>query len=687
LNSPISIPDSPDPTSTKPGTKPGTNGPAGPDRRSATAKGTVSGAYLVLQSSGRWSDVFRLSSPAEAIIGRASSNQIVIRSDQASRRHARIAFAAGQWTVEDMGSRNGTFVNGQKIAGKQDLCDRDVIAVAGYAITFSRRIDGGAGEPVRSAESSQATDDQITMEIDPESITDRRRHSAHLHTAGETKSATETSRRLLHLAFAVAQADQAIQAVEKVLDWIADQIQFDTVGVYVWESPQQNASIADIPLVATRQTGARSYRRPPIELMKSVGGPAGQSILARNVMGDGELATENSRGEMDVESVIMAAVRDHDERLLGLVHVTTTDDNPPLDSADLELIVAAGEILAQSLAHLLDRQRLSRSLSKSRKQVRRLQEQIGDKVRIVGRSESIGNVIQQIGLVAPTNSTVLIAGESGVGKELVASAIHHTSARKDGPFVCLNCAALSPTLLESELFGHEQGAFTGATDRKLGKFELADGGTLMLDEIGEMSAEVQAKFLRVLEGHPFERVGGQDAIRADVRVVAATNRDLRSMVASGEFRQDLYYRLHVVEIVVPPLRNRGKDCLQLADFFLQRFNAEMGRKIEGFTDAAKKRLVGYSWPGNIRELKNVIERAVVLNTKTQVDASDLTLSPAVAGGTPPTDTSMNQIPLSELERTHIEQVLRHTEGNKSRAASILGIERSTLDRKLKKYGA
>ena len=265
-------------------------------------------------------------------------------------------------------------------------------------------------------------------------------------------------------------------------------------------------------------------------------------------------------------------------------------------------------------------------------QVRELQQRLGDKVRIVGRSQSISGVVEQISLAAPTNSTVLIRGESGVGKELVAAALHHGSARKDRPLICLNCAALSPTLLESELFGHEKGAFTGATERKRGKFEAADGGTLMLDEIGEMSAETQAKFLRVLEGHPFERVGGHEPIRVDVRVVAATNRDLQAMVREGKFRRDLYYRLHVIEILVPPLRERGKDCLHLAEYFLQQFNQEMGRKIEGFTEAAKKRLLAYSWPGNIRELKNVVERAVVLNTKKHIDDSDLVLTPALEAG-------------------------------------------------------
>jgi Nif-specific regulatory protein len=645
---------------------------------------------LVLRSAGRWSDVFRLSPPAQAIIGRASSNQIVIRTEQASRQHARIAWTGQRWSIEDLDSRNGTFVNGQKLTGAAMLSDSDVIEIGGFAITFTPRIEGGIGAVAVSTESSQATDDQITMEVDPASITDRRRHSSYLHErAGPaTGKNVGASRQLLQLAFTLARCEETAPAVDAVLDSLAEQISLDTAGVYVWTLANAPASVVEIPLVATRQTGSRSYRRPPDALIESVISDDGQAVLARNVVGDGSLATENSRGEMDVESVIMAPLRDHEGRLRGLVHMTTAVDGTPFGGEDLECAVAACEILAESLWSLSDRRRLSRSLRQSQRKIKELQERLGDKVRIVGRSQPISDVVEQIGLAAPTNATVLIRGESGVGKELVAAALHHASARKDGPLICLNCAALSPTLLESELFGHEKGAFTGATERKRGKFEAADGGTLMLDEIGEMSPEVQAKFLRVLEGHPFERVGGHEPIQVDVRVVAATNRDLQAMVREGEFRNDLYYRLHVIEIVVPPLRQRMKDCLYLAEFFLQQFNQEMGRKIEGFTDAAKKRLLSYSWPGNIRELKNVIERAVVLNTKLHIDESDLSLTPAMEGKT---DAATSDVPaemtLAELEQAHIERVLRHTEGNKSRAAAILGIERSTLDRKLKRFAA
>ena len=659
------------------------------DSKSAHNKdhGDDQGAYLILRNAGRWSDIFRLSPPGEAIIGRASSNQVVIRSDRASRQHAKISWTGQNWQIQDLESRNGTFLNGQKLENSHPLSNADQIEVAGFAITFAARIEGGIGEPVVSTGSSaQATDDQITMDVDASNITDRRRRSAYLHGRPEAAPTTAPSRHLLQLAFALARCDELDEAVDQTLQSLSEQTPLDTAGVYVWQKSSAPKSIGDIPLLATRQTGHRGYRRPPEPLVQSLASEEGEAILARNVIGDGQLATENSRGEIDVESVIVAPIRDHRRQLLGMIHLTSCIGGQPLGGNDLEYTVAACEILAEALGRLSDQRRLSRSLKQSQRQIKTLQQRLGDKVRIVGNSKPIADVVQQVELAAPTNATVLIRGESGVGKELVAAAIHHSSGRRNGPLICLNCAALSPTLLESELFGHEKGAFTGATERKRGKFEAADGGTLMLDEIGEMGAEIQAKFLRVLEGHPFERVGGQEPIKVDVRVVAATNRDLQAMVREGSFRQDLYYRLHVVEILVPPLRQRDKDCLLLADFFLSQFNREMGRKISGFTDTAKKMLINYSWPGNIRELRNVIERAVVLNMKGEIDGSDLVLVPAIERGSVDapslTDTELS---LAEIEKQHIERVLRHTEGNKSRAASILRIERSTLDRKLKKY--
>jgi len=271
----------------------------------------------------------------------------------------------------------------------------------------------------------------------------------------------------------------------------------------------------------------------------------------------------------------------------------------------------------------------------------------------------------------------------------VARAIHFSSRRRKAPFVCLNCAALAESLLASELFGHEQGAFTGATERSIGKFEAAHKGTLMLDEIGEMSMSIQAKFLRVLEGHPYERIGGNEPIKVDVRVIAATNRDLEHDVSEGRFRRDLYFRLHVLEILVPPLRRRPEDIVELADFFLRKFVAETGRKIRGISPKALEMLASYHWPGNVRELKNVMERAVVLSRGEYIDEEDLSLSNLANAGDP-TEPSVRRAhyeprSLSDLEKEHILETLKSTTWNKSRAAQILGIERSTLDRKIRRY--
>jgi Nif-specific regulatory protein len=307
---------------------------------------------------------------------------------------------------------------------------------------------------------------------------------------------------------------------------------------------------------------------------------------------------------------------------------------------------------------------------------------------LVGNSSAIKGVETQIARVASTNATVLIRGESGVGKELVARAIHYSSQRREGPFVCLNCAALSETLLESELFGHEKGAFTGATEKKVGKFEAADHGTIFLDEIGEMSATTQAKFLRVLEGQAFERVGGNVPIRADVRVVAATNQPLEEAVRKGTFRKDLFFRLQVVEVSMAPLRDRRDDIPLLAEHFLRRFVQETGRKIRGFTPPAMQKMQDYHWPGNVRELRNVVERAVALGMGPFLDAPDVWLSSLEVGGptaSGPQEQAYQPLSLEDIEKVHILRTLQYTDWNKSQSATILGIERSTLDRKIKVY--
>jgi len=301
---------------------------------------------------------------------------------------------------------------------------------------------------------------------------------------------------------------------------------------------------------------------------------------------------------------------------------------------------------------------------------------------IIAKSAKMQQVIEVIKIVAKSNATVLIASESGTGKELIARAIHSQSYRKDKPFVAVSCAALPESLLESELFGHEKGAFTGAHAQRKGKFEVANRGTLFLDEIGEMSANIQVHLLRVLEEKEFTRVGGNELIKVDVRVISATNKDIKKAVADGQFREDLYYRLNVVSIELPPLRERKEDIPLLARHFLKKFAVENQKEIAGFSPEANDFLLKYEWPGNVRELENAIERAVILAKNSYIEVADLPQeSLTLAHPAPPVKS------LREVEKNHILNILSKTHGNNySEAARILGISRVTLYNKLKAYG-
>jgi transcriptional regulator with PAS, ATPase and Fis domain len=285
-------------------------------------------------------------------------------------------------------------------------------------------------------------------------------------------------------------------------------------------------------------------------------------------------------------------------------------------------------------------------------------------------------------MAAKSNSTILILGESGTGKELLARAVHAESLRSQGTFVAVSCAALTETLLESELFGHEKGAFTGAAMRRKGKFEMADGGTLFLDEIGDITAKLQLDLLRVLEDRHFFRVGGSESVHVDVRIIAATNRDLPKAVADGSFREDLFYRLNVIPVHLPPLRDRLEDMPLLVEHFLEQLGAEMNRRVDDVATDAMGILMSHTWPGNVRELRNILERAIVVASGHVIQASDLGLRrpPCVDGGGVGTMAS-----LEDVERHHIGRVLQDSGGNISQAARTLGIDRATLYNKLRKY--
>ncbi len=340
---------------------------------------------------------------------------------------------------------------------------------------------------------------------------------------------------------------------------------------------------------------------------------------------------------------------------------------------------------------------IARSMEHTRlkEENRLLKESLGkhfDRRNIIGQSPAMVNLLETVAQVAPSEATALITGESGTGKELIAGAIHFNSSRKDGPFVKINCAAITETLLESELFGHEKGAFTGADRRKEGRFYQAHRGSLFLDEVSEMSLTMQVKLLRVLQEREFTRVGGEKTIPVDVRIIAATNKDLPELIGQAEFREDLYYRLNVVDLEIPSLRKRREDVPLLAQHFLQIFAARNHKEIKGFTPQAMDHLIRYDWPGNVRELMNAVERAVVLSRSDYLSEKDF---PVISGFKIKNDETISQTPpingdgttpLEEVEKATILKTMEASGGNKSEAARRLGITRKTLHKKLKTYG-
>ena len=322
-----------------------------------------------------------------------------------------------------------------------------------------------------------------------------------------------------------------------------------------------------------------------------------------------------------------------------------------------------------------------------------LKENLGkhfDMQNIVGRSPAMVSLMETVAHVAPSEATVMITGASGTGKELIAGMIHYNSPRKEGPFVKINCAAITETLLESELFGHEKGAFTGADRRKEGRFYQAHQGSLFLDEVSEMPLTMQVKLLRVLQERELTRVGGEEVIKVDVRVITATNRDLVDLKRKGLFREDLYYRLNVVSLEIPPLKNRRDDIPLLAQHFLEMFSTKNNKEIKGFTPKAMDRLIRHDWPGNVRELMNAVERGVVLTRTEYLDVQDFAVmenaSQSPAEAVPVFDGEENNLSLEAVEKAAVLRMLEAANGNKSEAARRLGITRKTLHKKLKKYG-
>jgi Nif-specific regulatory protein len=632
-------------------------------------------AYLVLRRDDGFGEVFHLRAGQRWTIGRAATSRIVVKDEMCSREHAEVFFTDHRWYLRDLGSLNGTRVNGRTVRDDVALSAQDLVELGNTALVFVDDLEQLPDLPRRSPPADNKLEIKARLSethISPDSTSTDNTTLSPAHT--NRRSALEGHlARLYRLALAMGGAETKEELVQFVLDGLMEIVKAE-VGAVLFVTEENG-----LELQAHRHREGQLPRYQKVsQFVSNEVLVSRQAILAEDVSQDRHLRIRESLTDMQVYSLICTPVQFRDT-LFGLVHLYCLDPKNRLDHDDLDLSLAVADQFAVALFQLNRREKLSASN-------RVLRDQLKVESELVGTSPALKTIESQIARVAETQATVLIRGESGAGKELVARAIHYNSTRSDGPFICLNCAALTESLLESELFGHEKGAFTGATERMAGKFESAHLGTIFLDEIGEMALSTQSKFLRVLEGHPFERVGGNTPIRVDVRVVAATNRPLEEEVRQGTFRRDLFFRMQVVEIHVPPLREHNSDVPILAEHFLGRFVRETGRKIRGFTPEATQKLMAYHWPGNVRELRNVVERAVALGTGPMLDAGDIWLSslelldpPAVG------ESHFEPISLKEMEKRHIANVLQHMQWNKSRAAGILGIERSTLDRKIESY--
>jgi Nif-specific regulatory protein len=414
----------------------------------------------------------------------------------------------------------------------------------------------------------------------------------------------------------------------------------------------------------------------------------GETVVCNDVRRDPRFfAGIDQQTGYTTESVLCVPLKQHDQ-IIGVIEALNTTNPEGFSTDDLQLLTVFGALAATAISH-------TQTFNRLRNTGAAFQEIVQDRYRlIIGGSVAMQEMLQMARTVAATNTTVLLLGESGTGKEVMARAIHQWSQRSEHPFVAINCVALTPELLASELFGHEKGAFTGATSQKKGKFELADGGTLFLDEIGDLAPDLQTKLLRVLQDKEFQRVGGVKDIHANVRILAATNRDLRQAMQSGAFREDLFYRLNVVTITLPPLRDRRDDIPGMVDYFIEYCCREVNRPTMSITASAIQVLQAYHWPGNVRELQNVIERAVVLTPRHEISELDFPAEIRDAVGTrqeSPVNTDIDEtIPLTDavnaFKRARIQRALHRAGGNQRQAAQLLGVQPSNLSRLMQTLG-
>ncbi|PYT19324.1 MAG: hypothetical protein DMG59_00710 [Acidobacteria bacterium] len=588
----------------------------------------------------------------EVSIGREESNTLSIDDLSASRHHCKISRDGDSFKLTDLSSRNGTLVNGKAVR-EHLLKQGDQIQVGASVFLFSQGATAPAGNPVELDDRSVIS--TTTRLFSQESVY---LHAKQLESMLPSPGTARDLKTLLEISTAVQDAQTVEGLAHRVLELLLEAIPAERAAVLV-----TGGSTDSFESTFGLDRGGNS--RQPVRVYPAV---------ARRVLTDRmAIVVDNSEDSATNVRSVIAAPLVCGEELHGVIYADTSDPKTRFVESHLQLVTAAGAIAGMALASV-------RRLDALHAENQRLQAEINIRHDMIGESEPMIEIYRQIDRAAPTAASILIQGESGTGKELVARAIHRNSLRALKPFVAINCAALTETLLESELFGHERGAFTGALNMRKGRFEAADGGTLFLDEIGEMAPVLQVKLLRVLQEHEFERVGGTKPIRVDIRVIAATNKDLNAEVKKGAFRQDLYYRLKVISIHMPALRQRRKDIPPLATHFLRGYSEKAGRKVTGFSQDARAWMLQYDWPGNVRELQHAIEQAVIMSRSELVRLSDLREAVIDSGEVESTTPTRYHDAIEQARRQVIGQALEQAGGVYTEAAKLLGLHPVHLHR-------
>lgn len=598
-------------------------------------------------------------SEGEFSIGREPSNWLYLNDELISRRHALIRAQSGHFNIVDLSSRNGTFVNAVPIRERR-LEGGDRIQIGDSLFLFLLE-----DPDVPTAPGSVQLDEG---ELQTRSLVQlHREESFYLNLEKKPKAPAATERiandlmTLLKICTEINSIRGQAAIERRLLELI-----FDVV-------PAASGAILRLDVDSDEPVSTLGWSRHS--------GAEGSIVVSRSVVqqvvGQRTAVLSNDHSHQSVVSrhvqSILAVPLLLFDRLLGVIYLETTDPTVRFDENHLQLIMGVAGTASGAIEN-------ARQVEWLESENRRLKADINLEHNMVGESPRLREVYQFILKVAPTDSTVLIRGESGTGKELVARAIHSNSSRAAKPFVAINCAALTETLLESELFGHEKGAFTGAIAQKRGKLEVAEGGTVFLDEVGELAPTLQAKILRVLQERQFERVGGTRPIRINIRLIAATNKDLEKAIQSGNFRQDLYYRLNVLAVTMPSLKERREDIPLLAGYFAVRCGKTTARLVKGISAEARKCLIHYDWPGNVRELENAIERAVVLGTTELIVPEDLPEALLERQAIPGVQVTEYHHAVREAKRQLVLDAFERAGGSYTQAAKHLGLHPNNLHR-------